>query len=275
VSIGQFGGRVAVITGGASGIGLGIARSLLRKGARVALADNRADAIGAALADLNEHGDSVAGFEVDVSDLDQMRALADRVFERFGTVHILCNNAGITMPGRLWALTDAQWDRILGVNLHGVINGIRAFVPRMIEQGLGGHVVNTSSLSGLFSVAGSGGYAITKHAVVAVSETLALDFAELSIPIGVSVYLPGIVMTNIMNAEREDAAQSAALDNILLERRRKIGANGGLGADEAGEVVTAAIAENRFWIFNDDGSLDVIRKRFRSVAALENPRLRR
>jgi NAD(P)-dependent dehydrogenase (short-subunit alcohol dehydrogenase family) len=275
VSIGQFGGRVAVITGGASGIGLGLARSLLRKGARVALADNRADAIGAALAELNEHGDSVAGFEVDVSDLDQMRALADRVFERFGAAHILCNNAGITMPGRLWALTDAQWDRILGVNLHGVINGIRAFVPRMIEQGQGGHVVNTSSLSGLFSVAGSGGYAITKHAVVAVSETLALDFAELSIPIGVSVYLPGIVMTNIMNAEREDAAQSAALDNILLERRRKIGANGGLRADEAGEVVTAAIAENRFWIFNDDGSLDVIRKRFRSVAALENPRLRR
>jgi NAD(P)-dependent dehydrogenase (short-subunit alcohol dehydrogenase family) len=275
VSIGQFGGRVAVITGGASGIGLGITRSLLRKGARVAMVDNRADAIGAALADLNQHGDSVAGFEVDVSDLHQVRALADRVFERFGSVHILCNNAGITMPGRLWALTDAQWERILGVNLHGVINGIRAFVPRMIEQGQGGHVVNTSSLSGLFSVAGSGGYAITKHAVVAVSETLALDFAELSIPIGVSVYLPGIVMTNIMNAEREEATQSAALDNILLERRRKIGANGGLGADEAGEVVTAAIAENRFWIFNDDGSLDVIRKRFRSVAALENPRLRR
>jgi NAD(P)-dependent dehydrogenase (short-subunit alcohol dehydrogenase family) len=275
VSIGQFGGRVAVITGGASGIGLGITRSLLRKGARVAMVDNRADAIGAALADLNQHGDSVAGFEVDVSDLHQVRALADRVFERFGSVHILCNNAGITMPGRLWALTDAQWERILGVNLHGVINGIRAFVPRMIEQGQGGHVVNTSSLSGLFSVAGSGGYAITKHAVVAVSETLALDFAELSIPIGVSVYLPGIVMTNIMNAEREEATQSAALDNILLERRRKIGANGGLGADEAGEVVSAAIAENRFWIFNDDGSLDVIRKRFRSVAALENPRLRR
>jgi len=275
VSIGQFGGRVAVITGGASGIGLGITRSLLRKGARVAMVDNRADAIGAALADLNQHGDSVAGFEVDVSDLHQVRALADRVLERFGSVHILCNNAGITMPGRLWALTDPQWERILGVNLHGVINGIRAFVPRMIEQGQGGHVVNTSSLSGLFSVAGSGGYAITKHAVVAVSETLALDFAELSIPIGVSVYLPGIVMTNIMNAEREEATQSAALDNILLERRRKIGANGGLGADEAGEVVTAAIAENRFWIFNDDGSLDVIRKRFRSVAALENPRLRR
>jgi NAD(P)-dependent dehydrogenase (short-subunit alcohol dehydrogenase family) len=188
----ELDGKVAVITGGGSGIGASLARACTAEGMRVVVVDvseERAASVAAELPD----GTAVAR-AVDVSDAASVEALADFAFDTFGAVHLLCNNAGVSPAGRIWDFTDDEWRWLLGVNVHGVANGIRSFVPRMIEQGEG-HIVNTGSGASFVSTPRLGPYCATKHAIVGLSEALRYELEGTGI--GVSVLVPAGVNTNI------------------------------------------------------------------------------
>ena len=188
----ELDGKVAVITGGGSGIGASLARACAAEGMQVVVVDvdeARAASVAAELPD----GTAVAR-AVDVSDAASVQALADFAFDTFGAVHLLCNNAGVSPAGRIWDFTDDEWRWLLGVNVHGVANGIRSFVPRMIGQGEG-HIVNTGSGASFVSTPRLGPYCATKHAIVGLSEALRYELEGTGI--GVSVLVPAGVNTNI------------------------------------------------------------------------------
>lgn len=193
-------GRVAVVTGAAGGIGEGLARAASRAGMKVVLADIEAANAERAAESIRESGGEAVGVGCDVSDRKSIDALAAAAWDAFGAVHLLCNNAGVIANGPLVDTTDDDWNWLLGVNVMGVMNGVRAFVPRMREQGEGGHIVNTASISGLTAIPDIGIYSATKYAVVGISEALSVELAEDGI--GVSVLCPGGVDTNINDAGR-------------------------------------------------------------------------
>ena len=196
----NFKGRVAVVTGAASGIGRALALAFAREGVRVVLADlDEAPMAEVAQTIKSGNGQAVA-VAADVSDLDQVQALAEKSWQAFGAVHILCNNAGVAVSGGLEEATLKDWQWVIGVNLWGVIHGLLAFVPRMIAQREGGHIVNTASMAGLIATQGLGVYNTTKYAVVGLSETLAKDLRPYGI--GVSVLCPMGVETRILDSER-------------------------------------------------------------------------
>ena len=188
----ELDGRVAVITGGGSGIGASLARACAAEGMRVVVVDVSGERAASVAAELPD-GTAVAR-AVDVSDAASVEALADFAFDAFGAVHLLCNNAGVSPAGRIWDFTDDEWRWLLGVNVHGVANGIRSFVPRMIEQGEG-HIVNTGSGASFVSTPRLGPYCATKHAIVGLSEALRYELDGTGI--GVSVLVPAGVNTNI------------------------------------------------------------------------------
>ena len=189
--------QVAVITGGASGIGFALAEALVRKGLRVALADQNRDALRAAADRLDKSGRSVLAVQTDVSDRDSMRSLRDNVVLHFGRADLVCNNAGIfSSVGPIWELDADHWRRLFEVNYWGVVHGIREFMPLLIKRG-SGHVVNTASMSGLSIVAGTADYVSAKHAVVSLSEALRADLDAGGLQaIGVTVVCPGAVRTD-------------------------------------------------------------------------------
>ena len=195
-------GKVAVVTGGASGIGLAVATRFAEAGMRVVLADIQEDALDRTASELAAAGHQVIGVRTDVSVGESVEALAATVMAEFGAVHVLHNNAGVGVGGYLWTHTQRDWEWVLGVNLWGVIHGVRVFVPLMISQGEPAHIVNTASMAGLISVPGLGAYNVSKHGVVTLSETLERDLRIAGAPIGVSVLCPGLVMTNIFESHR-------------------------------------------------------------------------
>ncbi len=195
-------GRVAVVTGGASGIGRAVATKFAEAGMRVVLADIQEDALDRAASELAAAGHQVIGVRTDVSVGESVEALAATVMAEFGAVHVLHNNAGVGVGGYIWTHTQRDWEWVLGVNLWGVIHGVRVFVPLMISQGEPAHIVNTASMAGLISVPGLGAYNVSKHGVVTLSETLERDLRIAGVPIGVSVLCPGLVMTNIFESHR-------------------------------------------------------------------------
>ena len=188
----ELDGKVAVITGGGSGIGASLARACAAEGMRVVVVDVSGERAASVAAELPD-GTAVAR-AVDVSDAASVEALADFAFDAFGAVHLLCNNAGVSPAGRIWDFTDDEWRWLLGVNVHGVANGIRSFVPRMIEQGEG-HIVNTGSGASFVSTPRLGPYCATQHAIVGLSEALRYELDGTGI--GVSVLVPAGVNTNI------------------------------------------------------------------------------
>ena len=194
-------GKVAVVTGAASGIGLGMAGRLAAAGMKIVMADIEVEPLHAAAADLEASGAPVRAQVCDVGDGDQVDALADAAVAEFGAVHVACNNAGVGGGGPMWELTAHDWEWVLGVNLWGVIHGVRAFVPRMIEAGEG-HVVNTASIAGLTSAPFLGPYNVSKHGVVTLSETLARELAVTEHNVGVSVLCPAWVRTQIHQSSR-------------------------------------------------------------------------
>ncbi len=209
----ELDGKVAVITGGGSGIGASLARACAAEGMRVVVADisaERADAVAAELP-----VGTVAARAVDVSDATAVQALADFAFDAFGAVHLLCNNAGVSPAGRIWDFTDDDWRWLLGVNIHGVANGIRSFVPRMIEQGEG-HIVNTGSGASFVATPRLGPYCATKHAIVGLSEALRYELDGTGI--GVSVLVPAGVNTNIGDsmARRSMTDNDAFIDDVTV-----------------------------------------------------------
>jgi NAD(P)-dependent dehydrogenase (short-subunit alcohol dehydrogenase family) len=196
----EFKGKVAVVTGAASGIGRCLALEFARRGCSVALADIEQSSLESAEQEVRACGAPALSHRVDVSNRTAMHAMADAVFEKFGAVHILCNNAGVAVGGPLESARYEDWQWLMAVNVWGVVHGLDAFLPRMIAQQSGGHIVNTASMAGLIASKGLGIYNTTKYAVVGLSETLAKDLRDHGI--GVSVLCPMGVTTRITDSER-------------------------------------------------------------------------
>jgi NAD(P)-dependent dehydrogenase (short-subunit alcohol dehydrogenase family) len=190
-----------VVTGGASGIGFALAERFAAEGMRLVLADVEEAALEGAAKRLADAGAEVLALPTDVTDAVAMNALADATFDRFGTAHVICNNAGVVVGGPTWEIPLAEWEWILGVNLWGVVHGVRSFVPRLVEQEEG-HVVNTASVAGLGPLPFSAPYTATKHAVVGISASLYHELGLSGSPVGVTVLCPGFLSTNLLDAAR-------------------------------------------------------------------------
>lgn len=271
----ELSGKVAVVTGAASGIGLGLVRGFAAEGMKVVLADIEAEALDKAVADLPE-GTEAASMVCDVSDGAQVEALRDLAVERFGTAHVLCNNAGVSAAGPVWTHSVDDWEWVLGVNLWGVIHGIRAFTPLMVEQGEG-HIVNTASMAGLVSAPMMGIYNVSKHGVVTLSETLFSDLAMVgAADVGVSVLCPGWVNTQIHLAGRnrpgagdrpsepteEQAAMIAMVGALLAEGLQP--------ADVAAQVIDA-VRTRRFYVLTHPEWKPMIASRMDRIVGEQDP----
>ena len=244
-------GKVAFVTGGASGIGLAMARSFSAAGMKVVIADIEQRALARAADSFAPSNAEVIALPVDVTDRDAMAGAADEAERAFGKVHVVCNNAGVGLTGPLAEMTYADWDWVVGVNLHGVINGVQTFVQRIMAHGEGGHIVNTSSLAGQFAVPGLGVYNTTKFAVVGLSETMRAELAPHDI--GVSVLCPGFVDTNIFTSERNRPAALGSQPNVDpqpmdLDRFEEF-AKGSINPVVVGDMTLYAIQHNEAYIF--------------------------
>jgi len=256
-------GKVAVVTGGASGIGRGIATRLIGAGMQVVIADiergplaKTADEIGA------------TGILADVSDLSSVSSLARSVTERFGAVHVVCNNAGVGPNGRIADLTIADWHWIIGVNLYGVIHGVQAFLPILEASPDGGHIVNTSSMAGLVAPPRLGAYAVTKFGVVALTEALAAELAHAGSKVGATVLCPGTVRTNIRSSSRNRPAHLAVgglVDVGVL--REENPAYRWISPEEAGQVVVSAIRHGDLYTLTHPEWYPMVERRHQAIAA--------
>jgi NAD(P)-dependent dehydrogenase (short-subunit alcohol dehydrogenase family) len=265
-------GKVAVVTGAGSGLGRAMALAFAREGMRVALAD--VDDKG--MQETLSLGVDGFAMQVDVSKAAEVEALAAATGEKLGDAFLVCNNAGVSPLGAVWESTAADWRWILGVNLWGVIHGVRAFAPRLIERNAG-HIVNTASVAGLISPPGSGAYNVTKHAVVALSETLHHDLRERGSAVGVSVLCPAYVPTGIVDSERnrpkdlppsEKSAETVKKEMMM----RKAVASGRQSADDVARAVVAAVKEERFYILTHPRIKGAIQARMQDILEERSPR---
>ncbi len=276
----EFEGKVAVVTGAASGIGRALAMRFAEAGCSVVLADIELEALSIAAAEVEALGASVLAVPTDTSTAEALDALADRAFERFGAVHILCNNAGVSgQETKVWEATAADWEWIVGVNLFGVAHGIRAFVPRMIEQDAEGHIVNTSSVLGIASGGGPAIYGATKHAVARISEGLHHQLREIDSKLRVSVLCPGMIATQITSADRnrparwqneEPSEQAEARRQQSLESTRRFLADG-MPPEEVAEMVFEAIRDERFYILTHPAIKTNVRMRMEDILEERTP----
>ncbi len=262
-------GRVAVVTGGASGIGRALCLAFAREGMRVVVADVDEAGMAETVAGVAALGARGLAVRTDVSRLAEVHAVAERGWAEFGAVHVLCNNAGVGVSGGLETATHRDWEWVMGVNLWGVIHGMEAFVPRMIAQRAGGHIVNTASMAGLIASQGLGVYNTTKYAVVGLSETLAKDLRPHGI--GVSVLCPMGVTTSILDSARNRPPH-------LVDPGRPPGApvpliGRSLTPEHVAEQVLRAIRANRLYIITHQEALEPLRRRFERLAqAIEESR---
>ncbi len=260
-------GNVAVITGGASGIGLAVAERLLERGMQLVLADIDEPKLRDVESRLTEAGADVAGVICDTASAESVTALAEATLERFGGAHLLFNNAGIAGVGDAWSGPLDLWDRVIGINLYGVVHGIRAFLPIMTEQG-SGHIVNTASMAGLMGLPGAAPYNATKHAVVAISEGLFLELGALESPIGVSVLCPGFVKTDLMVNE-PDTVESPIGE--LVGAMLTSGVEDGMPAADVADQFVAAVDSGQFWILTHEDMRERPVERMQRAASQTNP----
>ncbi|MBO9723908.1 MAG: SDR family NAD(P)-dependent oxidoreductase [Novosphingobium sp.] len=241
-----FAGGVAVITGAGSGIGAGLARRAGALGMTVVVADINQTAAQATVDAIQSAGGAAEAVRVDVSRPEELDQLADHVFATHGDVRLLVNNAGIETVGFTWEIPVARWEATLDINIHGVIHGVRAFVPRMLESGKEAWIANLSSIGGFSVMPAQTAYIVTKHAVQAFSECLYLEMQLKEAPIHVSSIIPGMLKTNIFNAEAGAGEPEAAASH-----RRKMAEmmNAyGMDLDEGCRLFLEQIAENKFWV---------------------------
>ena len=263
-------GKVAVVTGAASGIGYALCEAFAVEGMRVAMADvDPAELDGAADRLGEKSGAEVLAVPTDVTSWDEVDALEARVLERFGGVHVLCNNAGVQLPGATWEFTREECEWVLGVNLGGVVHGIRSFLPGMVERCEPGHVVNTASISGLLAYPGLGMYTTAKYAVVGLSESLEQDLRAREAPIGVSVLCPGPTLSSLReNSMVLRPGGDTGRDIPLVTDVPRMPA-----ADVAAQVVDA-IRHDRFWILTHPSYNEAIRARCRGIVGHRRPHRR-
>ena len=267
----QLQGRVAVITGAASGLGLAMSNRFARAGMKVVLADIEADPLDAAVRELRAAGHDATGVVTDVADVEAVNRLAATAFEAHGAVHVLCNNAGVVKRARAWELTLDDWNWVLGVDFLSVVYGLRAFVPRMLEQAEGGHIVNTSSMAGLLPMPNLGAYAAAKSAVLALSLSLQTEFDQLGSCLGVSVLCPGFIATGITDSARNRPAGLADQAPPPNVARTTAGAIATLTAADVAEQVAEAVISNRFWILTHDQYQPVIRQHAAGIGTAARP----
>lgn len=273
----EFDGRTAVITGAASGIGLALARRAAREGMRLVLADIDEPKLKAATAGLDLPAERLHACPADVSREDDVARLAEEAFGRFGAVHLLCNNAGVALARPAWEYTTSDWEWILGVNLWSVVFGMKHFVPRMLEQQEESHIVNTASVAGLLSPAGMAAYNASKHAVVALSETLLEDLVSHGARIGVSALCPAWVPTDIHRAgrarpERYGSTRAPSAGAAELEARMAHAIESGrLSADDIATAAFAAVAENRFYVIPHVRIMGEVQRRMENIVQARNP----
>ena len=281
----DFASKVAVVTGAASGIGLALAERFAAEGMKLVLADVETPALDVAHASLRAKGAEAIAVRTDVMREEEVKRLADAAFDAFGNVHILCNNAGVSGgmgSDGLWNLAQKDWDWVLGVNFFGVLYGVRHFVPRMLEKGEPGHVVNTASVAGLVTGMTGGPYTVSKHAVVALSETLYKDLKGRSAKISASVLCPGWVNTKILDSGRnrpeELSAPQPALGRETLARLaviRNFLQQGFPPAEIAARVVDA-IRKGAFYIVVAQPNVqDAVNLRLEDLRLKRNPTILR
>jgi NAD(P)-dependent dehydrogenase (short-subunit alcohol dehydrogenase family) len=274
----QLDNRVAVVTGAASGIGKGMATRFAANGMKVVLADVETKPLHEAADALKKSGASVAAVVCDVSKPESVEALAREAFDAFGAVHVLCNNAGVAggSAGKpTWECSLDEWSWVMGVNLMGVIHGIRSFMPKMVAQGSEGHIVNTASMAGL--IPGSGIYGVTKHAVVALSESLSNELMMRGAKLKVSVLCPGWVNTRIIESERnrpeaprETPGPEEAQFGIMRKLVEQLIASG-LDPNAVGDIVVDAIRSERFYVLTHPTWINMVEARMQNILQGRNP----
>jgi NAD(P)-dependent dehydrogenase (short-subunit alcohol dehydrogenase family) len=269
-------GKVAAVTGAASGLGRSMALAFAAEGMDVALADVDQVNLSSVQEEILAKGVRAITLKVDVSQAQQVEGFRDQALTRLGGVHLVCNNAGVSPLGAVWENSVADWQWILGVNLWGVIHGVRAFAPHLIAQGEG-HIVNTASVAGLISPPGSGAYNVTKHAVVALSESLHHDLRERKSAVGVSVLCPAYVPTGIVDSERSRPkdlpASKKSRETLAREAMlRKAVTSGKVSADQVAQAVVTAVKQDRFYILTHPRIKGAIQARMEDIVQERAPR---
>jgi NAD(P)-dependent dehydrogenase (short-subunit alcohol dehydrogenase family) len=277
----DFAGKTAVITGAGSGFGLALARLGAKLGMKLALVDVQKDALDAVCAELQTTGTPVMARRVDVADGGQMQALANDVGAQWGAPHLVFNNAGVAAGGLVWENTEADWDWVLGVNLKGVVHGVRLFTPMMLQAAKAdpswrGHLVNTASMAGLLTPPNMGIYNVSKHAVVALTETLYQDLQLVTTQISASVLCPYFVPTGISLSQRnrpahlppEDMTPSQRIGQAMSE---KAVGSGKVSAEDVAQMVFDAVAADRFYIYSHPKALGNVRLRVDAILNGDNP----
>ena len=281
----NFKEKVAVITGAASGIGFAIAERCVQENMRVVMADIEETALRQAESRLRAAGGTVVAVRTDVSHFEDLEALAKHTLEAFGAVHLLINNAGVGAGSSVWESSIADWEWVIGVNLMGVIHGLRAFVPIMLVQNSEGHIVNTASVAGLLNYHPSAPYQVSKHAVVALSENLYFSLAYRQSKLKVSVLCPGWVNTKILESERNrpegllnpppsqplDPAIQAYIEQMVGEMRKAV--ETGMKPGQVANLVFDAIRNEQFYIVTHPEFNPMIKRRMEDIVAQRNPAL--
>jgi NAD(P)-dependent dehydrogenase (short-subunit alcohol dehydrogenase family) len=275
----EFKDKVALVTGAASGIGFALADRFASVGMKVVLSDIEPVALAAAEKSLKAKGAPVLAVQCDVSKAADVEALATQAYEKFGAVHVLCNNAGVGIGGLSWEHSLEDWQWVLGVNLWGVIHGIATFLPRMIAQETEGHVVNTASVAGLISSPYMAVYQATKHAVVSMTESLKMELDMTGSKLSASVLCPGFVATKISDSERNrpaglkgpaEAVETTQQEMIRELARQQVAA--GIKPAEVAEMVLEAIRDDRFYVITHPRFRKLIRLRMENIVEGKAPR---
>jgi len=265
-----FAGRVAVITGAASGLGRALAGAFAAQGLKLVLADVDEAALARTTGELRAQGCAAVAHPTDVSQGESVERLAHAALEAFGAVHVVCNNAGVAPLGVVWEATESDWRWALGVNLWGIIHGVRVFTPILLDQGDEGHIVNTASVAGFIAPPGMGVYNVTKHAVVALSETLHHDLAARGGKVRCSVVCPAFFPSGIADSERTRPAalrcdRAKSDEDRALEAMHKATESGRLSAEDIAARVLDAVRDERFYVLTHPKINGAIERRMRDI----------